>query len=162
MPRRMNFDPNKVTAGRLVLDENDSVEFTITDAKLFSRTREEADGSTTDVYGINYILEVNTGNQAGKTLVHSLYMHTDKVESMNKQFIMAALGFTTKQEIDFNETYPAGDGWNIEWPESDEEDELIGDVWKAPVGKKIVAAVTTAPQRNNPNEMQNNFRWRPF
>lgn len=170
MPR-MNFDPNKVSSGIPLLDAGD-YQFLITDAQLFFRLSEQTDEQgnkvTKEVYGTRYpvkILSAPPGSEhfIGKSIPISLYMHTEGGDSMNKAFVMAAYGFTQKDEMEFNEQYPAGDGWINSWASPNEPDsaDLLADVWKG-VAQRKVNAVVTVGQRKGTNDKQNNFRWSPY
>lgn len=167
----MNFDPNKVSSGIPLLDAGEYT-FLITDAQLFFRVSEQTDDAgnkvSKEVYGTRYpvkVLEAPAGSEhfIGKSIPISLYMHTEGGESMNKAFVMAAYGFTQKNEMEFNEQYPAGDGWINSWTSPDEPDstDLLADVWKGVTARKVKAIVTIG-KRKGTNDSQNNFRWMPF
>jgi|SRR5690606_17291760 len=151
------FTPNmsKETAGVPNLSKDD-YEFIIRDGKPFER--QNAKDET--VWGITYILEVASDGQfKGKTIPISLYMHSEKSGSLNKQFLMAAHGYDNNPTAEeaFNNEFANDDGYSI-----DTDNETMGEYWSSIVGKRIEASASVVPQRDDPNVMQNRFKWRPF
>lgn len=157
-PRKMTFDMTKETAGRLLVEDGDK-EFTILDAKPFWRDKTDPNtGEVTHIYGVRYSLRIDSeGEQKDKTFDQDCFLHSKKTGGMNKQFLLAALGYTPKREHDFNETYADPTLYDVDF-----DNNTLGEVWKAPVGRKIMAVVKTGPQKNDPNIQQNSFRWMPF
>lgn len=154
MPR---FTPNmsKETAGVPVLAKDD-YEFIIREGKPFARQNAKSE----DVWGVMFIIECATdGQYKGKNIPISLYMHTENSGSLNKQFLMAALGFDNNPtgEDAFNAQYNDDDGYAV-----DTDNGILGEYWKSAIGKRVNASVSVVPQRDDPSQQQNRFKWRPF
>lgn len=165
MARRMEFNVAKDQAGFPVVDAG-TVEFDIKGLKHFWRTRQEDGGEETEIFGLTYTLEVTShsdnAEQVGMTVPVSLYMHTPKTRGINKQFVLAGYGYLTKDERDFDDNFDDPNLWSIEFPESENEEALIPSGYSDLVGKKICAEVTKVPNKINPSQDQNQFRWFPF
>ena len=140
--------------------------FSIGELKPFTRPKQNPDGTSTNMWGLQTSIKITDADSdegkvfVGKTLPFSLYMH-GKSGSMNKQFAMAAVGYTLKQEAEFNEAFPDdedGENWHV-----DTDENSIGTAWKELIGKSVRANVTQRPNKQDPNgALQNQFGWMPF
>lgn len=153
---RYTPDLTKATAGIKLLPKGD-YEFKIGEPKLFSRQRNENDGSQTEVFGVSYGLTVVAGDQeVGTSIPMQLYMHTEKTAGMNKRFVMAALGYSLDDEPKFNEDFVDAD-WSV-----DTEENEIGEIWKRLAGQRVAATADIVPNKQNPNQQNQQFNWRPI
>jgi len=112
-------------------------------------------------HGVRYLLEVRElleGEDAslvkGKKSIFTCRCHDDIGMSFSKQFVMAALGYSGKEEAKFNEDMKEAD-WSY-----DTEDLSVGDIWEAVAGKIVVATLGTRPNLKDPDhEGFQDFTW---
>lgn len=126
-------------------------EFTVGKPKLFSATNKEGKPN----FGLRYTLKVIGGEHDGKSVTHTLYMHTDATAGINKQFVMAALGYEVGEEGEalFNQEH-ADDDVTI-----DTDNNFIAELYKSLEGSRIKAEV----DRKTYNNIESNtFTWMPF
>lgn len=147
-----NFDPSSASATLEVLPKGD-YEVIIGEPKPFLREGEKGTN-----YGVYYSLKVLNGPHKDKTIVTNLYMHTPGAGSYAKQFQMAALGYArnTASEREFDAIH-AGDDWTF-----GVDPNVIGDGWRALMGKRIVVSLDTQPNKDRPDELTQQFKgYRP-
>lgn len=127
MPR-YTADPTSVSASITILPKDDYL-FKIGRPKSFERTAAKGHQS----YGVRFPLTVVDGPQKGKTVLYSLYLHSEGGQSMGKRFQMAVAGFTVNQanEAEYNEQV-SGLDWTF-----DPEDGSVGAGFAEYEGKHI-------------------------
>lgn len=91
---------------------------------------------------------------------HTLWLHTEKTESMNKQFLMAAMGWNPRdaaQEKEANETFFSA---HEQWIDGEPEGEVTcGDVYEQPEGRLVNVYLDIELYEDN--EQQTFSNWQP-
>lgn len=137
------FEPNlaKAHAGFPMLPRGE-YEFTITKATPFYRVKDDGSENGGCRVGlrmdgaINADGSMNAGvEDAGEQVsTLSLWIHTPKAFGMTKQFIMAALGYTIREEKKANKEYFEEADFSVDV----EEDQVVGGAsWQDLVGKTL-------------------------
>lgn len=149
---------------------NGQYEFSVGEMKPFSKTvPATSEKPEVTQWGIRTAIKVTATPEGDDDAVrflnasipHTLYMHGTS-SSMNKQFAMAALGYTLNRENEFNERFPDdADGENYF---VDVENNSVGTVWRECVGKRVCARVTSKPNQmpGREGDLQNMFNFFPY
>lgn len=123
---------------------------------LQMRGKMDANGNVTD----EFENEAVTPNK--------VYIHSEKAYGMAKQFVMIANGYSRDEEDKFNEEFVREHKWFFEGDEEAEDIEAtleVGDAWKTPAGKLIIAHLDSRmydPKDGSPPSEQQDFRgWMP-
>lgn len=135
MPKR-NFDPTQVKSTIQIFDKGE-YEFSIGEPSVFQRVKK--DGGMSE--GIRYTLvceNVLSGNPSmkGERQFISIYPTSEGGLAYGKgTFIMPALGYdrNSDSEKQFDAAYQ-GQDWGIDF-----EAKAAGDLWKLPVGRRVIA-----------------------
>ena len=154
MSPRYEHDATNVSSVIAILDKGD-YELIVGEPKAFFNTGKEG---KSDNYGIRYPLTVAEGSEKGSKTFYNAFIHTDGSLSFSKQFLMAALGFkaTKDDEKRFNEEFKGSD-WGI-----DTDTKGVGDVWRQPTGKRLVASVDVTIQSEGANAGSPQQKWVKF
>lgn len=134
MPKR-NFDPTTVTSTIQIFSKG-SYEFSVGEPTVFVRTKK--DGGLSE--GIRYPLVcevVHDGdpNMKGERQFLAIYPTSEGGLAYGKgTFLMPTLGYNrdADSEKKFNAAYE-GQDWGIDF-----EAKAAGDMWKQPVGKRVI------------------------
>jgi len=148
------FDPTKVKATMDIFPKGD-YEVLIGEPKSFIR---QAGKDKHDSYGVRFPYRIKeAGEYFDKTGVHTIYHHAPGAAGMNKQFLMAALGYGKgeKEEARFD-AEQAGKDFSCDY-----ETGAVGDFYRELTGRRVI--MSTEPQQNKETgEPSNNARgWRP-
>lgn len=151
MSPRYEVDPTEVSA-ILTVFEKGEVELLIGEPKSFEKKNE--DGSVKNA-GIRYPVVAAEGPEKGSKSIYTVYIHTPDAVGFGKQFVMAALGYplTKDGEKAFNAKYKGND-WSVT-PETN----AVGDMWREPTGKRIIAVVDTQMGQDGVTQQQ---KWVKF
>lgn len=148
-------DLTTVTAGFPIYDDG-LYEFKIGDAKPFTRKDDKGE----EKFGVRYplviteVLEDGDANSAGKRAMFTCYLHNDGGQSMAKQFVMAALGYASKREKEFDADHAGGD-WAI-----DPEGGTVGEIWQEVAGSRARAQLGQTLGEDKETVFQS-FNWLP-
>ena len=151
------FDPTKVRATQEIFPKGD-YEVLIGEPKSFIR---QAGADKHDSYGVMFPFRIKSAEDAeyiGKTGLHSIYHHSENSAGMNKQFLMAALGYgKTKQEEARFDSEQAGEDFSCDY-----ETGGVGDFYRKLTGRRVIMA--TEPKNNKETgEPTNGIKgWRPI
>lgn len=154
-------DLSKVQLGFVQLPKDD-YEFAVGEPKTFSRDRTEKDQSITKVFGIQYPIVVKEAASdenkqfIGRTLMQSLYFHTEKTESVNFAFAMACYGFGANEVDAFREKFADAD-FSVDTDTGD-----VGSFWKGIAGTRVSATADLKPRADDPSKNNQQFAWRPI
>ncbi len=152
------FTPNlTAVAAGIPLLEKGGYEFTVGEVKLGSRDV-MVNEITVKEPVIQLILKIDSGESfVGKTIPFTLNPNGEFGPQFAKQFLIAAYGFTSQREQEFNQKFSTDTDWTI-----DTDNNVLGEVWIGLQGKKINAEVSQVVNKKDPNIMNNRFNWRPF
>ncbi len=161
------FQPNlsKAHAGFPMLERGE-YEFEITKATPFLRVKENGDESAGCRYGLRCTGKIiddgsldESHEAAGEQVSPiSLWVHTPKAFGMTKQFILAALGYTIREEKQANEEYFDDADFSIDV--DDDENTVGGASWEDLVGKSL--RMTADIGEWNGNEQQEYRSYQPI
>ena len=160
MPR-FDVPMDQVRATTRIFDRGE-YEIIVKNHQPFLRVRENNDGTTTDVAGVRYYLEMvgqvdaagNVDEEFKGEQVQSLsvYVHTEGGQRGAKRFLMAVLGFDDEEA--FNAEY-AGKDFSVDG----EGDAItVGAVWEEPVGKRFRATLDSEIFNDEEQQRFRNFR----
>lgn len=151
MPR-FNPDPTKATGGIVTLPK-DSYTLEIGDITCFKK---EVDGEIKN-HGVQVPLKVVTeGPYKGKTVFARLWMHNQGSQDAAKRFQLAATGYTSKQEAEWNDAFGGKD-----WGYDTDDKNAVGDGWRELKGKLVVCDIEIQIGQND-MEMQQFKTWRIY
>lgn len=145
------YNPNlgDVQVGGITVLEKGDYEFAIAAPKMFKRTTQQ----NTESFGLGFTLRTDDS----KIVYHTLYMHTDKCDGMNLEFVATAYGYNARDEkqlADFKAKHAEG-----YWVDFDEG--TMGETFLGLAGKRIAAGVDVKHNERMQRD-ENTFRWRPF
>ena len=143
-----NADPSKDTAGFEVFPKGEYL-IRIGEPKAFEKTGEKGTN-----FGVRYVCTIAEGPFKGKRFIQTCYQHTQEAKDFGKQFILAAAGFTKKQEDEFNSA-AAGADWSF-----NTDNGAVGAAWRQLAGLHVYVAVSTKKGEND-QEQQNIDSYRP-
>ena len=171
---RYNADPTKDTAGFLVLPKGD-YRLRFGEPKAFEGETKEGANAGQVNYGIAYVMTVvdgpvdDEGNVSPrehllKKVYIRLYQHTQESRNFSKNYIMAAFGYSSARESEFNEHLSKVQAENPEDPANDwsydTETGECGEAWKLLTNRDIVCSLSTKLDAKN-REQQNFDSIRP-
>lgn len=151
---RHNYDPSNDAAGFPVLPDND-YRLKIGEPKLFTGTTKTGPNKDKPNWGVGFLCTVVAGpvdsngkespaEHVGKKAYQRLFYHTDESAGFRKAFILAAFGYTPREEEEFNNKAAGADHWFF-----DTDTGEMGDGWKAMSGKEIVASLSIGKGQND-------------
>lgn len=115
-----------------------------------------------ETYGIAYpltIVEAPDPQYNGKKMSRfTAYQHTSGARDFAKGFLLAASGFSTKQEEDWNHQSKAA---GLEWGFNTETGETA-DGWKTIMGNKVYVSISTRIDEETGKDSNNFDSFRPF
>lgn len=146
-------DPTAVSASVTILPKDDYL-FSIGRPKAFERTATKGHQS----YGVRFPLTVVDGPQKGKTVLYSIYLHSDGGASMGKRFQMAVAGLKVDQanEAVFNEG-AAGQDWSY-----DTDDGSVGSAYAEYEGKHVECDLDVEMVKNDKGDEVQSQVWGTF
>lgn len=148
---RFNFPVADVAAGQEIFPP-DTYNFEVGNSVKAFEGKEKEDG--TKAYGIRLRLKiVSEGPHKNKGIPMSFYLHNEVSQQMTKRFIMAVLGYSQKQEKEFDAAYGAKD-WSF-----DTETGEVGEVYRELEGKLVTCELAIQPNKQTGDEQQNFKRW---
>ncbi|MCP4902596.1 MAG: hypothetical protein GY906_37000 [bacterium] len=168
MGKRFAPDMAEVTAGFYMLDVAEYI-FEIGKPKCIFYTKEDG----TDVAGARLPLKVlgrvaNDGSLeeidgvTGKqTAPMRLYVHTEGAFGFTKQLILAAMGYSIREEKQANEEYFEGTDFSVDVNDDDEDniEASLGASWAQLEGKKVRL---TADKGINPASKEEQQEYRSY
>ena len=145
------YNPNlaDVSVGGITLLEKGDYEFAIGQPKVFKRTKQDGNES----FGLGITLRTDDG----KIAYNTLYMHTEKCDGMNLEFVATAYGYNARDEkslAEFKSKY--GEEYWVDFDEG-----TMGETFQGLAGKRIGAGVDVK-HNNVMDKDDNTFKWRPF
>lgn len=149
------FRPSAVVAGIEVLPK-DSYHFEVGEPKSFSRISKDPAKEGAANAGVMYPLKVvSEGPKKGKTIYYNCWLHTEGGQKITKSFLMAVLGFSMKQQGDYDAKYDAAD-WSCDF-----DNKTCGAAWHEATGKVVSCDLDV--KMSEQNEEQQNFGfWRVY
>lgn len=155
---RYNADPTKDSAGFPVLPKAD-YRFKFGEPKPFENIDDNDPNKKN--FGVAFIAKVVPGpvdldgnesprDQIGKSAYVRLFYHTDNAQSFRKQYILAAYGYTTNEENDFNEISQSEE---IDWGFDPETGE-VGEGFKMMSNKEFVASLSVQKRKFKRNGVE--------
>lgn len=166
---RYTADPTKDSAGFPVLPKGD-YRLKIGEPKAFKGETTSGNRAGQDNYGVAFTCSVVPGlldgdsNESpteyiGKKVYQRLYYHTPESRNFSKGFILAAFGFSNKEENLFNDKINKikeenPDNPAVDWS-FDPDDGSVGEAWRGMTNTEIVASLSVQKDKND-NDQQ---RW---
>ena len=131
MSSPFSFRPSAVVVGIEILPK-DSYTFEVGEPKSFIRTSKDPAKNNAENFGVMYPLKVvSEGASKGKTIYQNLWMHSEGGQKAAKGFLMAATGFSQKQEKEYDTKYETADF------SYDPNAKTAGAAWHELTGKMI-------------------------
>ena len=155
------FNPNPTEAsGGIVNLPKGSYTFEVGVIKAFDRSKTNPDGSEKPSHGVQVELTViSEGPAKNKKIYPSLFQHNEGSRNMTKAFQLAVLGYTVKNEDDWNKQF-GGKDWSYEV--DDQKKHLsVGSGWSELKGKVICADLDITMGKVGDAEFQS-YKWRPY
>lgn len=150
-----DFNPTDVATGIPVYPKG-SYELEVGEPKSFLRQGKEGKA---DNHGVFYKCKVTSPAEfAGKPFLQNCYMHTPESAAFGKSFIMAALGFTPRDndsEEKFNEMYK-NENWKYE-PDTKE----AGEMWHKVKNQRVIVDLDVTMDKDG-NKQQKIVGFRPL
>lgn len=148
MSPRFNPNPTEAQGGISNLPKG-SYTFEIGETKAFDASKD-----TKESHGVQIQMTViSEGPHKGKKIYPRFWMSSVGGRNATKGFQLAALGFTGKQEEDWNNQF-GGKDWGY-----DTDDKSVGSGWSELKGQLVCADLDITMQGEA--EFQS-YRWRPY
>jgi len=169
-------DFTKVDAGITVYDKVRARVKVTKRTPFINESRPDQDGNTHTLIGVRYNLELQgildrEGNLddelQGKTVSpFKCWMHSEGGWQFSKPFLMAAAGYTMKQEDEANEELFAANNWEIDGEvDAPPENIIVGEGFDVPVDRLVdvtlTKKVTTNKSGGDDYENQEFSNWAP-
>jgi hypothetical protein len=147
-PRNFAFNPAKAAATQRIYEKG-TYEFVVGEPKAFYRDNTATGGK--ESFGVFYPLTIAEGEYKGERILHNLYLHTEATAGMNKQFIMAVLGYNPRDnaaEQSYNEEH-ANDDFAVNF-----ESLELGQGWHQLTGNRVIfdLDITINKQTGDPQQ----------
>lgn len=168
MPRYV-ADPTQDTAGFPILAKGD-YRLRIGEPKSFKGETKQGERVGQVNFGVAYTCTVVGGpvdldgnttpeSDIGKKVYNRLYYHTQESRNFSKGFILAAFGYNTSEEEQFNEGLRAAAEENpddpaLDWSFDPDTGEC-GEAWRSLTNREIVASLSISQREG----MQPQQRW---
>lgn len=131
-------------------------EFLVGEPKSFQRTNNKG----VETFGVRWpisLAEETDGHKKGAKQIYSGYLHTEGGQTYLKQFIMACLGFNSRNAADerrFDEQFRGAD-WGV-----DTETQGTGDMYRQVTGKRVIVQLDMGinPESGEPSQQFKGFR----
>lgn len=135
--------------------------FRVGDAEYFHNINEQMG---TENFGIRYKLytddvDPSTGKTRAAPVLHNLWLHAEGAAPINKQFLMAALGYGRKDEAQFDSDIVAGGEELAGWVDTDEK--TYGNIYNKVIGVSVSANVDQKVDKKDPTRSNQTFNWMP-
>ena len=147
-------DFSSVAAGFELLPEG-IYEFKVGVGKTFEKNHPKSGLS----HGVGFLLEVTeileggSSDALGKKAYFRCRCQDETAMSFSKQFVMAVLGYSLKDERTFNSERGDAD-WSY-----DTEDNSLGELWQELAGGTVQAAVSSHQDPDDPDREYQDFTW---
>lgn len=160
---RYTADPTKDTAGFPILPKGD-YRLKFGEPKAFKGETKEGANAGQENYGIAYLLTVVEGpvdSDGGvspsehflKKIYHRMYYHTPESRNFSKNYILAAFGYTSNEEPQFNDALNQMKEQDPENPQLDwsfdPDTGECGEAWKQLTNREIVGSLSVKLDKNN-------------
>lgn len=165
---RFSADPTKDTAGFPILPKAD-YRLRIGEPKAFLGETKEGENKGRANFGVGIPLTVVPGpvdldgntspeDSIGKKAYNRLFYHTQESRNFSKTFILAAFGYTQREEEEFNSILAklkAEDPNNpaVDW-DFDYETGEVGRAWKSMTNIEVVASLSIGKNNKGADQQQ--------
>ena len=161
-------DPTKDTAGFPVLPKAD-YRMKIGEPKAFKGETKEGANAGQENFGVGILCTVIEGpvntdglssphEALGKKAYNRLYYHTQDSRNYSKGFILAAFGFSQREEEEFNAKIEELRAQNPEDPaldwSFDHDTGEVGEAWRALTNREIVASLSVVKDKNEKEQQK--------